>query len=137
MSIALRAGHSRGYDAISHMRKWHHEQHAWLHLITWSNVCTVDRSRKSLLPLGMRQLIFPYSFPGSGHAKEVLLAVKDVKQRVEPCCDVPPPLRQHLSTVVMAASHTLNAAQGGGCKMQPCSPALLPPQQFESIIVIT
>ncbi len=40
------------------------------YLLAWSNVCTVDRSMKSLLPLGMRQLIFPYSLPGSGTPKK-------------------------------------------------------------------
>ena len=32
-------------------------------------VCTVDRSMKSASPLGMRQLILPYSLPGSGTPK--------------------------------------------------------------------
>ena len=127
------------------------------------NFWTVERSMKSVLPLGMRQLIFPSSSPanpqeqllssitlctdlhacqahqscielviwqllqmGKGatlilDAEVVLLAIKDIKERILACCDVPPSL--HLTPCLSAhISSTIRKASRGRS-------GILPPQQ--------
>ena len=43
--------------------------------------------------LGDAPVDLPIQLAWLRHPEEVLLAVKCVKQGVQPCCDVPPPLR--------------------------------------------
>ena len=85
---------------------------------------------KSLLPLGMRQLIFPYSLPGSGTPKKCSWQSKVSNSGLSPAVMYHRPYAS-TNTGVMAASDTLKAAVGSECKMQPCSNVRLRQQQIQ------